>query len=65
MLPEAIRQTGKKFSETVAYVSHEGKTITYRELDQFSDEVAAWMRTKGLSEGSVVALCLPLSLIHI
>ena len=61
MLPEAIRQTGKKFSETVAYISHEGKTITYRELDQFSDEVAAWMRTKGLSEGSVVAL----SLIHI
>ena len=59
MLPEAIRQASKKFSETVAYISHEGKTITYRELDQFSDEVAAWMRTKGLSEGSVVALCLP------
>ena len=55
MLPEAIRQTGKKFSETVAYISHEGKTITYRELDQFYVEVAAWMRTKGLSEGSEVA----------
>ena len=59
MLPEIVRQTAMKFSDSSAYISQDGNRITYRELDQFSQEVAAWMRSKGLGEGSVLALCLP------
>ena len=59
MLPEIVRQTAIKFSNSAAYISQDGNKITYRELDQISQEVAAWMGSKGLGEGSVVALCLP------
>ena len=58
MLPEIVRQTAIKFSNSAAYISQDGNKITYRELDQISQEVAAWMGSKGLGEGSVVALCL-------
>ena len=59
MLPEIVRQTAIKFNNTAAYISQDGNKITYRELDQISQEVAVWMGSKGLGEGSVVALCLP------
>ena len=59
MLPEIVRQAATKFSDSSAYISQEGIRISYSELDQLSEEVAAWMRSKGLVEGSVLALCLP------
>ena len=59
MLPEIVRQAATKFNDSSAYISQDGFRITYRELDQISEEVAAWMKSKGLVEGSVLALCLP------
>ena len=59
MLPEVIHQTAKKFTASTAYISQDGQKISYQKLDQISEEIAAWMQSKGLSEGSVLALSLP------
>ena len=60
MLPEVLREAGRQFSERVAYVSADGWMVTYRELDQFSDEAAVWLACNaGVREGAVVSLVLP------
>ncbi|MBG01422.1 MAG: AMP-dependent synthetase [Acidimicrobiaceae bacterium] len=61
MLPEVLRKTVKNFGSSSAYVSAKGQIVTYQTLDQISEEIAAWMQTQGLGEGSVIALCLPSS----
>ena len=65
MLPVVIRKTAENFGSSTAYVSPSGQTVTYNQLDKFSEEVAAWMQIQGIQEGSVVALCLPSSIEYI
>ena len=65
MLPEVLRKTVKNFGNSSAYVSAKGQVVTYQNLDQISEEIAAWMQSQGLREGSVIALCLPSSIEYI
>ncbi len=36
-----------------------GKHMTYRELDQYSQHLAAWLQSKGLKQGARVAVMMP------
>jgi long-chain acyl-CoA synthetase len=36
-----------------------GKHMTYRELDQYSQQLAAWLQSKGLKKGARVAVMMP------
>ena len=59
MLPSVIKSVSATHGENVAYVSPDGKEITYKQLDVISDEMAVWLTNEGISEGSVVGLSLP------
>ena len=59
MLHSVIKSVSATHGENVAYVSPDGKEITYNELDVISDEMAVWLTNEGISEGSVVGLSLP------
>ena len=59
MLPSVIKSVSATHGENVAYVSPDGKEITYNELDVVSDEMAVWLTNEGILEGSVVGLSLP------
>lgn len=59
MLPETVRGASERFPERPAFVSPDGKPLTYRELDLRSDRVAAGLHERGVREGDVVALVLP------
>ena len=59
MLPSVIKSVSATHGENVAYVSPDGKEITYKQLDVISDEMAVWLINEGLLEGSVVGLSLP------
>ena len=59
MLHSVIKSVSATHGENVAYVSPDGKKITYKQLDVISDEMAVWLTNEGISEGSVVGLSLP------
>ena len=59
MLHSVIKSVSATHGENVAYVSPDGKEITYNELDVISDEMAVWLTNEGVLEGSVVGLSLP------
>jgi len=59
MLHSVIKSVSATHGENVAYVSPNGKEITYKQLDVISDEMAVWLTNEGISEGSVVGLSLP------
>ena len=59
MLPSVIKSVSATHGENVAYVSPDGKEITYKQLDVISDEMAVWLTNEGVLEGSVVGLSLP------
>jgi long-chain acyl-CoA synthetase len=54
MLEEAFR----KYADRKAYVCMD-KSITYAELDQMSQQMGAWLQSKGLTPGARVAIMLP------
>ena len=59
VLPSILKKVAQTHGSSVAYLTADGEAITYKQLDHYSEEIAAWMRFKGIREGSVVALCLP------
>jgi len=59
VIPSILKKVAQTYGSSVAYVTADGEAITYKQLDHYSEEVAAWMRFEGVQEGSVVALCLP------
>ena len=59
MLPATTAEAARRFAERIAYVSDDGRTLTYADLDRISDEVAVGLARRGVGEGSVVALVLP------
>jgi acyl-CoA synthetase (AMP-forming)/AMP-acid ligase II len=59
MLPQTAREAARRFGDATAYVTEAGRSITYTEVDRASDEVAAGLRARGVTEGDVVALVLP------
>ncbi len=54
MLEEAFR----KYADRKAYVCMD-KAITYAELDRMSQQMGAWLQSKGLKQGARVAIMLP------
>jgi len=59
MLATSLKLVTREHGSKVAYRTAREAEITYQELDQFSDEVGAWLNNNGVTESSVVALCLP------
>jgi acyl-CoA synthetase (AMP-forming)/AMP-acid ligase II len=59
MLGRVTREAAERFGDHTAYVAPDGRTLSYRELDQHADAVAAGLAKQGVLEGDVVALVLP------
>jgi acyl-CoA synthetase (AMP-forming)/AMP-acid ligase II len=59
MLPATTGEAARRFAEAIAYVTDDGWTLTYRDIDRISDEVAVGLANRGVREGDVVALVLP------
>lgn len=60
VLAEVSREAVRRFPARVALV-HEGRVLTYAQLDALADEVAAGFARRGVRAGDVVALVLPAS----
>ena len=59
MLTEAIQRAASDFGERAAFVTPEGRSLSFEQLEQAARQVAAGLRERGLGEGSTVALVLP------
>jgi acyl-CoA synthetase (AMP-forming)/AMP-acid ligase II len=59
MLGQVAREAAERFGDHTAYVAPNGRTTSYRELDQWADELAAGLAKQGIGQGDVVALVLP------
>jgi acyl-CoA synthetase (AMP-forming)/AMP-acid ligase II len=59
MLAATAREAAQRFGDRTAYVTEAGWTLSYRELDRCSDEIAAGLAQRGVAPGDVVALILP------
>jgi len=59
MIPATVAEAARRFGDRTAYVTEAGWSLTYGDVDRVSDEVAAGLVRRGVSEGDVVALILP------
>ncbi len=59
MLPQTTREAARQFGDATAYVTEDGRALSYTFLDRMSDTVAAGLATRGVGIGDVVALVLP------
>src|SRR3954464_3811538 len=57
-LVELLEESFAKFSERKAFICMD-KSISYRELDELSAALGAWLQSKGLAKGARVALMMP------
>lgn len=59
MLAATLREAARRFADVPAVVTEQGWTLTYRDLDRVSDELAVGLGQRGLGPGDVLALVLP------
>ena len=59
MLDELPHEAAKRFGDATAYVSAAGWGVSYRHLDQLSDETAVGLARRSIGPGDVVALAMP------
>ncbi|MES5483817.1 long-chain fatty acid--CoA ligase [Bradyrhizobium sp. INPA03-11B] len=57
-LVELLEESFKKFADRKAFICMD-KAITYRELDEMSAALGAYLQSKGLQKGARVALMMP------
>src|SRR3979490_2394014 len=57
-LVELLEESFKKFSDRKAFICMD-KSISYRELDELSQALGAYLQSKGLAKGARVALMMP------
>src|SRR5476649_1719834 len=57
-LVELLEESFAKFSDRKAFICMD-KSISYRELDELSTALAAFLQSKGLAKGARVALMMP------
>ncbi|CAM2149793.1 long-chain-fatty-acid--CoA ligase [Pararobbsia alpina] len=57
-LVELLEESFRQYSERDVF-SCMGKAITYRQLDEYSKKLAAWLQSRGLQPGARVALMMP------
>ena len=65
MLDSVVREAAERWGDATCLVAPAGWSLSYRELDRLSDEVAAGLLRTGVAEGDVVALRLPTSPDHV
>ena len=53
-----LEESFTKFADRKAFICMD-KSITYRDLDEMSKALAAYLQSKGLSKGARVALMMP------
>jgi acyl-CoA synthetase (AMP-forming)/AMP-acid ligase II len=59
MLPETVRDAGRRFGEATAFATPDGWGLSFTDLDRLSDETAVGLAGLGVHAGQVVALVLP------
>ncbi len=59
MLDQVIRQAAEQWGDRTVLVAANGWSLSYRDLDRISDEVARGLALAGVGAGDVVALVLP------
>lgn len=59
MLPRIASEAARRFGDATAYVTPDGWTLSYIDVDRESDRVAAGLARRGVVPGDVVALVLP------
>ena len=59
MLPQTTREAARRFADATAYITEQGRPISFTDVDRVSDEVAAGLARRGVGTGDVVALILP------
>jgi acyl-CoA synthetase (AMP-forming)/AMP-acid ligase II len=59
VLADAARGASQRFGDAPAFVASDGWALSYADLDRASDEAAAGLAQRGVSEGDVVAIALP------
>ena len=57
-LSHLLEESFRKYADRRAYVCM-GKAITFRELDQMSQQMGAWLQSRGLKQGARVAIMMP------
>ncbi len=65
MLDSVVREAAERWGDATCLVADAGWSLSYRDLDRLSDEVAAGLAGEGVARGDVVALCLPTSPDHV
>jgi acyl-CoA synthetase (AMP-forming)/AMP-acid ligase II len=65
MLDAIVREAAGRWGDATCLVAPAGWTVSFRELDRLSDEVATGLVSAGIGVGDVVALCLPTSPDHV
>jgi len=59
VLAATVRAAARRFGDLTAFVDPDGSTVSYRQLDQRSDAVAAVLARRGVREGDRVVLRVP------
>jgi acyl-CoA synthetase (AMP-forming)/AMP-acid ligase II len=59
MLAATAREAAQRFGDRTAYVTEAGWSLSYREIDRCSDEIASGLAQRGVGPGNVVTLILP------
>jgi len=57
-LTHLLEEAFRKYAERTAYVCMD-KSMTYGELDRLSQQMGAWLQSRGLQQGARVAIMLP------
>ncbi len=58
-LPATVAEAARRFGDRPAFVDPDGTPITYRELHERSDAIAAGLARRGVGPGAIVGLTLP------
>ena len=59
VLAATVRAAARRFGDLTAFVDPDGSTVSYRQLDDRSDAVAAVLARRGVGEGDRVVLRVP------
>ncbi len=57
-LPAMAEEAFRKYADRPAFTCMD-KTLTYRDIDQLSQALGAWLQSRGLKQGARVALMMP------
>jgi amino acid adenylation domain-containing protein len=54
-----LEASARRWPEKTAVVANDGRSLTYRELDDRASRIAGFLRARGVKPGDRVGLCLP------